>query len=95
MGIAIFIPFCSKFSIFTVFFILTEHYLRYLKFSFLFMLWFLVVLFSFLLSNHYQEWAVVVAQVVEQSLPTPEIRGSNPVIRKIYIEHLLSIVLKF
>ena len=34
MGIAIFIPFCSKFSIFTVFFILTEHYLCYLKFSF-------------------------------------------------------------
>ena len=24
-------------------------------------------------------WAVVVAQLVERSLPTPEVRGSNPV----------------
>ena len=30
--------------------------------------------------------AVVVAQLVEQSLTTPEVRGSNPVIGKIYIE---------
>ena len=29
------------------------------------------------------KWAVVVAQLVEQSLPTPEIRGSNPDIGKI------------
>ena len=29
-----------------------------------------------------EHWAVVVAQLVERSLPTPEIRGSNPVIRK-------------
>ena len=28
-------------------------------------------------------WAVVVAQLVERSLPTPEIRGSNPDIGKI------------
>ena len=33
-----------------------------------------------------QSWAVVVAQLVEQSLPIPEIRGSNPVIgKKIYL----------
>ena len=29
---------------------------------------------------------VVVAQLVELSLPTPDVRGSNPVIGKIYIE---------
>ena len=29
-------------------------------------------------------WAVVLAQLVEQSLPTPEVRSSNPVIGKIY-----------
>ena len=28
-------------------------------------------------------WAVVVAQLVERSLPTPEVRGSNPVIGKL------------
>ena len=28
--------------------------------------------------------AVVVAQLVERSLPIPEVRGSNPVIGKIY-----------
>ena len=38
--------------------------------------------------------AVVVAQLVERSLPTPEDRSSNPVIGKIYIEYLLSTVLK-
>ena len=27
-------------------------------------------------------WAVVVAQLVERLLPTPEVRGSNPVIGK-------------
>ena len=38
--------------------------------------------------------AVVVAQLVERSLPTPEVRGSNPVISKIYIEQwLLSTIL--
>ena len=40
-------------------------------------------------------WAVVVAQLVEQSLPIPEVRGSSSVFSKIYIEHcLLSTVLK-
>ena len=38
---------------------------------------------------------MVVAQLVERLLPTPEICGSNPVIGKIYIEHLLSTILKF
>ena len=33
------------------------------------------------------------AQLVEQSLSTPEVRGSNPVNGKIYIERLLSTVL--
>ena len=28
-------------------------------------------------------WAVVVAQLVERSLPMPEVHGSNPVIGKI------------
>ena len=31
--------------------------------------------------------ALVVAQLVERLLLTPEVRGSNPVIGKIYIEH--------
>ena len=38
--------------------------------------------------------AVVVAQLVERLLPMPEVRSSNPVIDKNYIEHLLSTVLK-
>ena len=36
---------------------------------------------------------MVVATLVEQSLPTPEVRGSNPVIDKFYI-YYLSTVLK-
>ena len=32
--------------------------------------------------------AVAVAQLKEQSLPIPEVHGSNKVIGKIYIEHL-------
>ena len=32
-----------------------------------------------------KSWEVVVAQLVERSLPTPEVRGSNPVIGKIYM----------
>ena len=36
---------------------------------------------------------MVVAQLVERSLPTPEVCGSNPVIGKKYIEDLLSTVL--
>ena len=35
------------------------------------------------------------AQLVEQSLLTPEVRGSNPAIGKIQIERLLSTVLRF
>ena len=31
---------------------------------------------------------MVVAQLVEWVLPIPEVRGSNPAIGKIYIEHL-------
>ena len=38
--------------------------------------------------------AVVVAQLTEKSLPTPEFRGSNPDICKIYITYILSTVLK-
>ena len=38
--------------------------------------------------------AVVVAQLVERSLPTPEVRGSKPVIGKFYMEHLLSTATK-
>ena len=38
---------------------------------------------------------MVVVQLVERSLPIPEVRGSNPVIGKNYIEQcLLSTVLK-
>ena len=36
--------------------------------------------------------AVVVAQLVEWSLSTPEVHGSNPVIGKIYIKYLWSTV---
>ena len=37
---------------------------------------------------------MVVAQLVERLLLTPEVCGSNPVIGKIYIERLLSTILK-
>ena len=33
--------------------------------------------------NGYFKWAVVVTQLVERSLPTPEVHGSNPVIGKL------------
>ena len=36
---------------------------------------------TFLANN--EMWAVVVAQLVERSLPNSEVRGSNPVIGKI------------
>ena len=37
-------------------------------------------------------WAAVVAQLAEQSLPIPEVRGSNLVIGKnVYIEHLFTV----
>ena len=42
--------------------------------------------------KHVWNVAVVVAQLVERLLPIPEARGSNPVIGKNYIEHLLSTV---
>ena len=35
--------------------------------------------------------AVVVAQLVEWSLPTPEVCGLNPVIGQIYIENLFTV----
>ena len=35
-------------------------------------------------------WEVVMAQLVQQLLPIPEVRGSTPVISKIYIEHLFT-----
>ena len=38
-------------------------------------------------------WAVAVSQLVDLSLPIPEVCGSNPVISKIYIEHLQLTVL--
>ena len=37
---------------------------------------------------------MVVAQLVERSLPTPEVCDSNPVIGTIYIERLLTTLLK-
>ena len=36
-------------------------------------------------------WAVVEAQLLERSLPTPEVCGSNPGIGNIYIEHLFPV----
>ena len=36
-------------------------------------------------------WAVAVARLVEWSLPTPEVRGSNTAIDKIYIDHLFTV----
>ena len=39
-------------------------------------------------------YSVVVTQLVERSLPTPEVNVSNPGIGKIYIEHFLSTGLK-
>ena len=39
-------------------------------------------------------WAVVEAQLVERLLLIPWVRGLNPVIGNILIEHLLSTVLK-
>ena len=34
---------------------------------------------------------MVVAKLKERSLALPDVRGSNPVIRKIYIEHLFPV----
>ena len=33
-------------------------------------------------AKYYFRWALVVTQLVERSLPTPEVHGSNPVIGK-------------
>ena len=47
--------------------------------------------------ERYSKRAVVVAQLVERSFPTPEVRGSNPVIGKLLYRTficLLSTVLK-
>ena len=38
-----------------------------------------------------QNGAVVVAPLAEGLLPTPEVRGSNRVTGKIYIEHLFTV----
>ena len=35
-------------------------------------------------AKRFSHWAVVVAQLVERSLPIPEVHGSNPAIGKIY-----------
>ena len=40
-----------------------------------------------------KRWAVDVTQLVERSLPTPEVRGLNPVIVNFYI-YFLSTLLK-
>ena len=40
-------------------------------------------------------WAVIVAQMVERSVPTLEVRGLIPVIGNIYIDRLLLTVPKF
>ena len=45
--------------------------------------------------NNTRKGAMVMAQLAKQSLPIPEVRGSNPVIGKVFIEYcLLSTVLK-
>ena len=35
--------------------------------------------------------AVVVAQMVERSIPTPEVHGSNPVVGKLYITYTYTV----
>ena len=58
----------------------------------------IIQLFNAQVTNNYEmstvTWAVVVANLVERSLKIPDVRSSNPVISKNYIEHLLSSVLK-
>ena len=39
-------------------------------------------------------WAVVLAQLEEKLLPATEVRSLNPVIGKIFIERLLSTIMK-
>ena len=50
-----------------------------------------VVCYSCILTFH---WLWLSWKLTERLLPIPVVRGSNPVIGKIYIEHLLSTVLK-
>ena len=38
-------------------------------------------------TQKFQTWAVVVAQLSKRSLPTLEVRGLNPIIGKVFIEH--------
>ena len=45
---------------------------------------------TFAFYKKYFSWAVVVVQLVERSLPKPEVRGLNPVIGKIDAEHLFT-----
>ena len=48
-----------------------------------------------MICNNKHSWEVVVAQLVEWSLPIPEVCGSNPITSKVFIEYsLLSTVLK-
>ena len=35
-------------------------------------------------NKEWKHWSVVMAKLVEQSFPIPEVRGSNPVIRNFY-----------
>ena len=39
------------------------------------------------------QWVVVVPQLVQRSLLIPEVRGSNPVINKFFIEQLFTCLL--
>ena len=44
------------------------------------------------LKNDYtKDWPVVVAQLVELLLPTREVCSSNPVIDKLFLEHLFTV----
>ena len=45
-----------------------------------------------LVNTYLGQW--LLAQLVKRSLPTPEVRGSNPLIGKVYIERLLSTATK-
>ena len=51
-----------------------------------------VLQFAITLSGVDVSRAVVVAQLVEQLLPTPEVHDSNPVIGKFYVYFLFSVL---
>ena len=53
--------------------------------------WWMSMTFDFFIKMSYLFLAVVVAQLVEWSLPIPKVHSSNPVIGKIYIEQLFTI----